>query len=71
MDRAWWASATGCLGCTGTTAVPISTRVVCAPIRVAAVRASKSSGICGIQIDASPASSAHWASASRRSTLVP
>ena len=54
----------------GTTAVPISMREVRAPITVAAVRASNSSGICGVQIDASPACSAHSASVHMRSTLV-
>ena len=53
-----------------TTAVPISMRDVTSPTTVAAVSASKSSGTCGIQTDARPASSAHLASARRRSTFV-
>ena len=69
-DSACWARAIGCRGCTGTTAVPISMRLVSAPTSAAAVSASNSSGICGIQTEASPASSAQRASARSRSTLV-
>src|SRR4051794_7271952 len=71
VDSACWARAMGWRGCTGTTAVPISMRLVAAPMTAAAVRASKSSGIWGTHTDASPASSAHRASARRRSTLAP
>jgi hypothetical protein len=60
----------GCRGWTGTTAVPISIRLVAAPTSVAAVNASNSSGIWGIQTVASPASSAQRASASSRTILV-
>jgi hypothetical protein len=60
----------GCRGWIGTTAVPTSMRVVSAPTIAAAVSASKSSGICGTQTDAKPASSAQRASARIRSTLV-
>ena len=70
VERACWASAIGCRGWMGTTAVPISMRVVSRPMTVAAVRASNSSGICGTQTEASPASSAQRASATSRSTLV-
>jgi hypothetical protein len=45
-------------------------RDVSAPRTAAAVRASNSSGICGVQIEAKPASSAHRASARIRSTFV-
>ena len=69
-DRICWASAIGCRGCTGTTAVPISMRLVSTPTTAAAVSASNSSGIWGIQTVASPASSAQRASACSRSTLV-
>src|SRR4051794_20470696 len=69
-DSACCASAIGCLGCTGTTAVPISMRLVSTPMMAAAVSASKSSGTCGIQTEASPASSAQRASDRSRSALV-
>ena len=69
-DSACWASAIGCRGCTGTTAVPISIRLVSAPTMAAAVSASNSSGIWGTHTEARPASSAHRASARRRSTFV-
>jgi hypothetical protein len=59
----------GWRGCTGTTAVPISMRLVTAPTSVAAVRASNSSGIWGIHTEARPAWSAQRASARSRSTL--
>ena len=69
-DSACCASAIGWRGCTGTTAVPISTLVVPSPTIAAIVSASNSSGIWGTQIEARPASSAHWAAARRRSTFV-
>src|ERR1700683_5603196 len=53
-----------------TPAVPISMVEVTVPMSAAAVRASKSSGICGTHNDANPASSAQVASATMRSTLV-
>jgi hypothetical protein len=45
-------------------------RLVSTPRSAAAVSASKSSGTCGIQTDASPASSAQRMSARIRSTFV-
>src|SRR5271169_4491062 len=54
----------------GTTAVPISIRVVAAATSAAAVSASNSLGIWGIHTEAKPACSAHVASARIRSTLV-
>ena len=59
MDRACWASATGCLGWMGTTAVPISMVLVARPASAAIANTSTSSGICGSQTDENPASSAH------------
>ena len=53
-DSACWARAIGWRGCTGTTAVPISMRLVSAPMRAAAVRASNSSGIWGTHTDDEP-----------------
>ena len=69
-ESACCAKAIGCRGCTGTTAVPTSILEVSAPMIVAAVSASNSSGICGIQIDETPASSAQRASRRSRSTLL-
>ena len=51
-------------------AVPISILDVAAPISVAAVMTSNSSGICGVQTESRPASSAQRASAWSFSTLV-
>ena len=69
-DSTCWARAIGWRGWIGTTAVPISIRDVFAPIMATAVRASKSSGTWGTQTVSIPASSAHRASATSRSTLV-
>ena len=55
FDSACCAIATGCRVWMGITAVPSSTRVVARPISAIAVRASKSFGIWGTQIDAKPA----------------
>ncbi len=70
VDSACWARATGWRVWTGTTAVPISIVEVSTPMRVTAVRASNSSGICGTQIEDRPASSAQRASRCMRSILV-
>ena len=70
VDRACWASTIGCRGWIGTMAVPISILDVAVPMTVAAVMASNSSGICGVQTVSRPASSAHRASARSFSTLV-
>ena len=69
-DSACCASAIGCRVWTGTTAVPISMRVVAAPTTATAVSASKSSGIWGIHTDARPAFSAQHPSASSLATLA-
>ena len=70
LESACWASTIGCRGCSGTMAVPTSIREVAVPISVAAVMTSNSSGICGVQTESKPASSAQRASAWSFSTLV-